>query len=123
MGKIANHPALSNRAHGHDLPPPKTLKAEGRALWLRLQPEYQIVDSGGLTLLQLAAEARDLQCESLAIARRDGFVTTDKYGQRRPHPMLTVSRDAGSAVLRALRQLHLDVEPLNDRVGRPPGGR
>jgi hypothetical protein len=32
-----------------------------------------------------------------------------------------VARDARSGMLAAMRQLHFDVEPVRDRVGRPGG--
>jgi hypothetical protein len=55
-------------------------------------------------------------------AKADGYATLDKYGQRRPHPLLSVARDARAQMLAALRALNLDVKPLQPHVGRP-GGR
>jgi hypothetical protein len=54
-------------------------------------------------------------------ARRDGLTSSDRYGQRRPHPALAAARDARSQALQALRSLHLDVEPLQPHRGRPGG--
>lgn len=98
------------------------LKVAGRALWKALQAEYDITDAAGLVLLRTAAECRDLEVDATAEARRDGLVITDKYGQKRPHPCLSVARDARAHMLAAMKSLNLDVEPLRDRVGRPGGG-
>jgi hypothetical protein len=98
------------------------LKAEGRALWKQLQAEYAILDAGGLQYLRTAAECRDLEHEAMEAARKDGLSTIDRYGQRRPHPLLSVARDARGQMLAAIRALNLDVEPLHDRPGRT-GGR
>ena len=102
--------------------PPKGLGPEGKALWKQLQGDYAIQDSGGLQLLRTACECRDLEAEAMQQARVEGLSSTDRYGQRRPHPLLSVARDARGQMLTALRALHLDVEPLRDRPGRP-GGR
>jgi phage terminase small subunit len=98
---------------------PRSLKAEGRLMWQQFRNEYQIEDVGGLRLLQTACECHDIQVEAMTTAREDGMVTIDRYGQRRPHPMLSVAGDARSQMLTALKGLHLDVEPLRDRPGHP----
>jgi len=88
-------------------------------MWQQFRNEYQIEDVGGLRLLQTACECHDIQVEAMTTAREDGMVTIDRYGQRRPHPMLSVAGDARSQMLTALKGLHLDVEPLRDRPGHP----
>jgi hypothetical protein len=102
--------------------PPKGLGPQGRSLWRRLQTEYGIVDAGGQVLLRTAAECEDLERDAMATARAEGLSSVDRYGQRRPHPLLSVARDARAQKLAALRALHLDVEPIRDRPGRPTKG-
>ena len=98
---------------------PKGLGPHGRALWKQLQDEYSIVDAGGLALLRVACECEDLERQCMATAQKDGLASVDRYGQRRPHPLLAAARDARAQKLSALKSLHLDVEPLNARPGRP----
>ena len=107
------------KTHGRNSP--TSLGPDGRELWRRLRSAYDIRDAGGLTLLGTAAECRDLEVQAMAEVRRDGFVITDKYGQKRSHPCLTVARDARGQMLTALRLLHLDIEPINPHIGRPGG--
>src|SRR5689334_19132698 len=98
--------------------PPKDLGAAGRALWSAIQAGYGINDPGGMVLLMTAARCADLEANAMETAHADGLVGVDRYGQRRPHPLLSVARDARSQKLQALRQLNLDVEPLHERPGR-----
>ena len=99
--------------------PPRSLGEAGRELWRRIQAQYRIDDAAGLALLRTAGECRDLDVQAMTEARRDGLVITDKYGQKRSHPCLTVARDARQQMLSALRAMNLDIEPLRDRQGRP----
>jgi hypothetical protein len=48
-------------------------------------------------------------------------VSTDRFGQLRAHPAVAIERDARDQMLRALKLLNLDIEPLRGRVGRPAG--
>ena len=103
--------------------PPKGLGRAGKALFAALQSEYGVVDAGGVELLATAARCADLEHDAMQMARAEGLALTDRYGQRRPHPCLSVARDARAQKLMALRQLNLDVEPLHERAGRPGGGQ
>lgn len=53
--------------------------------------------------------------------RAEGMTVLDRFGQRKAHPLLPAERDARAQMLAALRALNLDVEPLQDRPGRPAG--
>jgi hypothetical protein len=90
-------------------------------LWAQLQDEYVIADAGGLALLRTACECEDLEQTAMAAARTEGLSTVDRYGQRRPHPLLGVARDARGQKLTALKALNLSVEPIQSRPGRPAG--
>lgn len=99
--------------------PPKHLGEDGRQLWLGVQFEYEISDPAGLELLRQAGEAAD----RIASVRRQidqaGELLIVK-GVPRIHPLCQVERDQRAALVRCLRALNLDIEPLKAR-GRPPG--
>jgi hypothetical protein len=101
--------------------PPDHLGDDGRALWSGVQTEYGITDPAGLELLRQAAEAAD----RIASVRRQidqaGELLVIK-GVPRVNPLCAVERDQRASLVRCLRNLNLDLEPLRDRVGRPPGG-
>ena len=98
-------------------PPPAHLGEAGRELWSSIQAGYAIVDPGGLALLAVAAEAADrvASCRKQLEAGEVIFVNDVP----RAHPAAAIERDARAGLIRALKELHLDVEPLRDRVGRP----
>lgn len=101
---------------------PKNLSVEGRRWWDRLMKEYGIEDQAGLLILQTALESFDRMRLAEAILKKDGMTIMDRFGQPKAHPMTVVERDSRAAMLAALRQLNLDLEPLRDGPGRP-GGR
>jgi P27 family predicted phage terminase small subunit len=103
--------------------PPKRLSTEGKAWWRKLVAEYGIEDQAGLLLLQTALEAFDRMRDAQRVVAAEGMTTTDRFGQIKAHGLLTVERDNRAQMLSALRQLNLDIEPLRDGPGRPPGGR
>jgi hypothetical protein len=100
--------------------PPAHLGEEGRTLWAGIQLQYGIDDPAGLELLRQAAEAAD----RIASVRRQidqaGELLVIK-GIPRVHPLCMVERDQRAALVRCLRNLNLDLEPLRDRPGRPSG--
>jgi hypothetical protein len=72
-----------------------------------------------LALLGQACEACDRVAECRSLIAEHGAVIRSQ-GAVRAHPLLASERDARAAMLRALRYLNLDVEPLK-AIGRPPG--
>ncbi len=101
---------------------PKALSREAKGWWKRLVTEYGLDDEAGLLLLQIALESFDRMRSAQAAIDKDGPSVRDRWGQVKPHPLLTTERDSRSGMLAALRAMNLDVEPLRDAPGRP-GGR
>lgn len=91
--------------------PPKHLSREAKSWWRKLQVEYNIEDDHGQLVLAVALEAFDRLKGCQAEIARDGASVVDRFGQRKPHPLLPVERDSRSALLAALKALNLDVVP------------
>jgi len=51
---------------------------------------------------------------------KNGLKVKDRFGQEKINPSVTIERDCINAIMRILKQLNLDLEPLKS-VGRPPG--
>lgn len=100
---------------------PKHLSRAAKAWYRSLTDEYGIEDQAGKLLLQTALEAFDRMKAAAKRINADGDAVEDRFGQVKPHPLLNAERDARSQMLAALKQLNLDLEPLRDGPGRPPG--
>jgi len=88
---------------------PQGLSGASRRLFKRLCSEYRIDDGGGRETLRSGLRSLEQALQAEAIVAADGPMLTDRFGQRRAHPMLA-----------ALRQLHLAIgEP--PKIGRPEG--
>ena len=97
------------------------LSRQAKKLKKSLIKEYQIDDPGGLAILQTGLEAFDRAAEARQAIDTDGMTIIDRFGIKKPHPLLACERDARAQFLQAIKQLNLDIEPLKDRSGRPAG--
>jgi P27 family predicted phage terminase small subunit len=100
---------------------PKHLSAEARKIWKEILAEYSIDDAAGLRILRVALESFDRAQAARVAIDRDGLTVIDKAGQVKSHPLLPIERDSRAAFLAGLKALSLDIEPLRDKAGRPPG--
>jgi P27 family predicted phage terminase small subunit len=100
---------------------PSTLSPEAQRWWRKLSDEYAIDDEDGKLLLQTALEAFDRMRGAQAEIAEAGTTYLDRFKQPKSHPSLQIERDARNQFIQALRQLNLDLEPLRDGPGRPPG--
>ena len=72
-------------------------------------------------VLENALECFDRMRQAQEMLAKEGITVTDRFGQSKVHPAVLVERDAKAGLLRALKALNLQIEPLQDAVGRPPG--
>ena len=87
--------------------PPAHLSAEARRLWARLLGDFHLDDGAGLALVRVACESFDRGEASRRAIAAEGATLTDRFGQRKPHPLLQVERDARAALVSALRAMRL----------------
>lgn len=99
---------------------PSGLSAAAAGWWARLCEEYGIEDQAGLLLLETAMRAFDRMTQASELIDTHGAVTADRFGQLRPNPATTIERDSRAAMMSALKNLNLDLEPVG-KIGRPPG--
>jgi P27 family predicted phage terminase small subunit len=104
----------------NSLKPPSDLSFEAKKLWKSIQAEYGIEDATGITYLDTGCRFFARMREAQATIAREGAVVKDRFDQLKPHPAAIIERDAASSMIKAFRQLNLDVEPLKT-IGRPPG--
>ncbi len=106
---------------GKTAKPPKNLSKKAKTLWRELQAEYGIQDAAGLDLLADYCQFFDRREQARALIRENGPTVLDRFQQIQTHPGCRIERDASAAMLRCLKALNLDLEPLHDKPGRPPG--
>jgi P27 family predicted phage terminase small subunit len=99
---------------------PRHLSAEARAWWKRIVENFEIDDDSGLLILRTAMESLDRLREAQTLLKADGICIADRFGQKRQHPATMIERDARTAMMRALKALNLDVDPIGE-IGRPAG--
>lgn len=100
---------------------PPGLSAKAKTWWKKIIAEYEIEDAAGLLLLETALQAFDRMHDARGLIEKYGAVTKDRFDQLRPNPATTIERDSRAAMCAALKALNLDLEPLRDGAGRPPG--
>jgi P27 family predicted phage terminase small subunit len=93
---------------------PRHLQAAGRDLWRRVAGAYAL-EPHHEAILQAAAEAADRIAEARAAIEADGAYVEGRFGKK-AHPGLSVERDSRIAMLRAIRELGLDLI----EASRPP---
>ena len=94
---------------------PAHLKEPTRLWWRNVMREWAL-EEHHIRVLTLAAEAYDRAIDAQALLARDGLVISGREGGMRPHPAVSIRRDAETSFARLLRELDLDTEP-------PAGGR
>ena len=102
--------------------PPKHISAQSKEFWRKLLKQYALEDDvAAMQYLNEGCEALDRAHQAAADARKHGPVIKDRWGQPKPNPACQVERDARAQFLQCMKMLNLDIEPLNDRPGRPAG--
>lgn len=104
--------------------PPKHLKKDGRALWTKVLTAYGLEDFHQ-AILAVACEALDRKVQARELLDAEGLTTVDKNLIARPHPAVAIERDSAIRLLRALRELSLDAESVDEyvRPARIQGGK
>jgi P27 family predicted phage terminase small subunit len=100
--------------------PPRPLGPHGKALWDRVQREYQITDTGGIEILAQICAAEDrvealheqIDADGAIIRTRNGF---------KANPLLRDETALRAFIVRTIERLGLNVEAVKS-PGRPPKG-
>lgn len=101
--------------------PPAHLSREAQRWWRKLCSEFELSDSTAQILLESALSSFDKWQTARKVLSKEGDFIFDRFHQRRAHPALQVERDSKILMLKSFAALHLDIEPLQNSVGRPPG--
>lgn len=100
---------------------PEHLSLPARHLFDSIHGLYQLEDHDRAVLVK-ALEAWDRGEQARQRIDADGLTIESRFGEAKPHPLLTVERDSRSAFLAAMKQLGLDYEPTTNQE-RTAGAR
>jgi len=93
---------------------PRHLTPTARKFWRSVLAGYEL-EAFHLAILAAACEAMDRMNEARAAIEADGPYIDGRFGKK-AHPALAIERDSRTAMLRAIRELGLDLEaPANSR--------
>jgi phage terminase small subunit len=101
--------------------PPKGYSGEARRLWRHVVASWGL-DPAAIAILDQACRALMRVRQAQRLVDAAGIVVKDRFGQDKPHPGMMIELTAQQTMLTNLRALNLDLEPLHDGPGRPPGG-
>jgi hypothetical protein len=101
-------------------PPPSHLGPIGADLWSGILRAYEFDDRGSFEMLAQACASADRAEACRKQIDSDGELIRTKAGVR-DHPLLKHELAARAFVCRTLARLGLDLEPVRDGSGRPPG--
>jgi P27 family predicted phage terminase small subunit len=93
------------------------LTPDMRAFYRKIARQFSLGESHK-RLLVAACESHDRMSTARDILAKEGLVTTDRHGQARPHPCVSIERDSRIAFARLLRELGLQDDA--PEAGRPP---
>lgn len=91
-----------------------------RARWKEFTETYDFSDPDARLRLELGLGAYGESRKHDKILEIEGSVQTDRFGFKRPHPSVAISRNLKVIALKAFKELGLDIEMPSHRIGRPP---
>jgi P27 family predicted phage terminase small subunit len=112
---------MADRESDRDFTIPQHLSAWGKN-WVSgiLDEAGEVITTTDFRLVILAAEASDRSTTARRQLGREGITYTDRFGSPKPHPAVSIDRDARAAFARLVAQLGLDNhdEPESSSRGR-----
>src|SRR6266571_2198743 len=103
---------------------PKHLRSDTKAFWVSTVRNYEL-EEHHLKLLTGACEAWDRATEAREAITTAGAYFTNRHGEVKGHPALSVERDCRSLFARLIRELTLTADSPTESYSRPPriGGK
>jgi len=99
---------------------PKHLKPATKKWWISVTKQFSL-DAQYLRILTLAAEAWDRGEQARDYLNENGLTYTDRFGQPKSRPEVSIERDSRLGFARMIRELCLDDGPDDTRPPRSRG--
>ena len=98
---------------------PTDLQTDGRAMWNSTVAEYSL-EAHHLLVLHAACVQLDRAAEARMILAAEGLFLQGRGGKMISHPAIAVELAATRMFRSLLRELGLDISPVDDGYSRPP---
>lgn len=105
---MSTDPVRLLRSGRREPTPPAHLSRAAKAIWRRIVADYEL-EEHHRAILGAALEARDRMYQARDAIDADGAYVEGRFGPK-AHPAIAVERDSRLAMIRALRELGLDLE-------------
>lgn len=92
---------------------PDHLSDAAKSLWTSILKTWRLDDDASRAVLQTSLEAWDRCQRCRQQIDSKGETVEDRFGQAKPHPLLSAERDARSQFLTGLKQLGLEPPEAN----------
>jgi P27 family predicted phage terminase small subunit len=96
---------------------PSGLSQPARRIWKRINQGW-ILDVGALIVLEQSLRHFDRAEEAKRLVEEQGMMITDDKGRLKENPLVAIERKSRDSMVRCLKYLHLDLEPLGEKKGR-----
>ncbi|MEP7354716.1 MAG: hypothetical protein ABI824_15920 [Acidobacteriota bacterium] len=99
---------------------PAHLSNASRQLWSDILQDYRL-DAAAIAVLVGGLEALDRRETARAALATGGLTVTDRFGQKKPNPLVLIERDCAMTWMRSFKTLGLDQIPEGkpDATPRP----
>ncbi len=88
--------------------PPSGLSPDGKRLWKAILQDWEITDAAHLEVLHVGLQSLDRASKCPVLIDQEGEIVKDRFGQSKPHPLLSAERDSRSSFYQAIKVLGLN---------------
>jgi len=100
--------------------PPNHLSEKAKALWEKINSGWEL-DDLALTILEQALTHFDRAEQAKKLIEDEGLIVENRAGTKKENPAVTIERKSRDSMIRTLKVLNLEIEPLHEGRGRPGG--
>lgn len=99
--------------------PPDGLQEAGQRFWVAVMAEYALTEAHDLARLFQACRSLDEISDAEAVIQETGRFITNRFGELKENPASVAIRECRTALLRALREMGLNLTTGPDARPRP----
>ncbi len=99
---------------------PEGLGPTGAEFWRRFTADKEVVEPQDIKDLERYCRLLDTERELETRLAADGMIFKDRWGRPKPHPACNLLNDVRVLILRAAREMGMNIVPEESRIPRLP---